>query len=349
MSVSSLNWDHHLVSVQSCFSNALNDPVYSDVTLVSDDFKSFQGHKVILSSCSKVFMELLKLSNPQSSPMIYLRGFSSNQISNILKFIYQGSVEVPTSDLTCFVEKAEELQLLNIRTKRDETGNGVTKEEIEEAYKEVNASNIENLKEVSMKKEMVDSLNSEEISDKVDLMVDQMIAQEMDDSLDSEGICDKVDQMIGQAPEYSNNDSFYFDVSPDDSMRDEKTKDEHINSLDLDSEEPRPEKNTYKADPHIESLLAEVHSYKGFHHCPHSGCDYKAKRKELIRNHLSSTHGGPKFYCPYQSCNRIYSNGGNLRSHTKSYHSCDKCPEKYEFNKDLRKHKKALHPNPYIN
>ena len=326
MSVSSLNWDHHLVSVQSCFSNALNDPVYSDVTLVSDDFKSFQGHKVILSSCSKVFMELLKLSNPQSSPMIYLKGFSSNQISNILKFIYQGSVEVPTTDLTSFVEKAEELQLLNIRTKRDETGNAVTNEKIEEAYQEVNASNIDSLNEVSMKKEM-------------------------DDSLDSEEICDNVDQMIAQAQEYpNNNDSFNFDVSPDESitMGDEKTKEEQINSLNLDLEEPGPEKNTYKADPHIESLLAEVHSYKGFHHCPHSGCDYKAKRKELIRNHLSSTHGGPKFYCPYQSCNRIYSNGGNLRSHTKSYHSCDKCPEKYEFNKDLRKHKKALHPNPYI-
>ena len=319
MSVSSLNWDHHLISVQSCFSNALNDPVYSDVTLVSDDFQSFQGHKVILSSCSKVFMELLKLSNPQSSPMIYLKGFSSNQISNILKFIYQGSVEVPTTDLTSFVEKAEELQLLNIRTKRDETN-----ENIEEAYKEVNASNIESLNEVSMKKETEDSSYSERI-------------------------CDEVDQMIAQAQENMINDSFNADVTPDESVEDEKTNEEHKNSLNLNSEEPGPEeKKVYKADPHIESLLAEVHSYKGFNHCPHSGCDYKAKRKELIRNHLSSTHGGPKFYCPYQSCNRIYSNGGNLRSHTKSYHTCDKCPEKYEFNKDLRKHKKALHPNPYM-
>ena len=68
-------------------------------------------------------MELLKLSNPQSSPMIYLKGFSSNQISNILKFIYQGSVEVPTTDLSSFVEKAEELQLLNIRTKGDNPSN----------------------------------------------------------------------------------------------------------------------------------------------------------------------------------------------------------------------------------
>ena len=326
MSVSSLNWDHHLISVQSCFSNALNNPVYSDVTLVSDDFQSFQGHKVILSSCSKVFMELLKLSNPQSSPMIYLKGFSSNQISNILKFIYQGSVEVPTTDLTSFVEKAEELQLLNIRTKRDETDNAITNENIEEAYKEVNASNIEieSLNEVSMKKETEDSLYSERI-------------------------CDEVDQMIAQAQENMINDSFNADVTPDESIEDEKTNEEHKNSLNLNSEEPGPEeKKVYKADPHIESLLSEVHSYKGFHHCPHSGCDYKAKRKELIRNHLSSTHGGPKFYCPYQSCNRIYSNGGNLRSHTKSYHTCDKCPEKYEFNKDLRKHKKALHPNPYM-
>ena len=60
-------------------------------------------------------MELLKLSNPQTSSMIYLKGFTSSQISNILKFIYQGCVEVPTTDLSSFVEKAEELQLLNIK------------------------------------------------------------------------------------------------------------------------------------------------------------------------------------------------------------------------------------------
>ena len=112
--------------------------------------------------------------------------------------------------------------------------------------------------------------------------------------------------------------------------------------------EPDPKKKVFQTDPHIESLLAEVHSFNGFNHCPHSGCDYKAKRKELIRNHLSSTHGGPKFHCQYESCDRIYSNSGNLRSHTKSYHNCDKCTEQYEFNKDLRNHKKQHHPNPYM-
>ena len=329
MSVSSLNWDHHLSSVQNCFSSALNDPIYSDVTLVSDDFKSFQGHKVILSSCSKVFMELLKLSNPQTSPMIYLKGFTSNQISNILKFIYQGCVEVPTTDLSSFVEKAEELQLLNIRTKGDNPSNvlNINNDKKEESCKEDDAS----FSEDSMKKEKPDLSDPDEI-------------------------CDEVSQIIEQAQEYPGISSYLeenFTMNTDESenhnstVEDENTEDP-TNAVVLNSEEPDPEKKIFKSDPHIESLLAEVHSYKGFHHCPHSGCDYKAKRKELIRNHLSSTHGGPKFHCPYESCNRIYSNGGNLRSHTKSYHSCDKCPEKYEFNKDLRKHKKALHPNPFM-
>ena len=321
MSVSSLNWDHHLSSVQNCFSSALNDPLYSDVTLVSEDFKSFQGHRVILSSCSKVFMELLKLSNPQSSPMIYLKGFTSNQISDILKFIYQGCVEVPTTELSSFVEKAEELQLLNIRTKKD----NIINEKLEESTMEVNAS----LNEDSLKKEIHDSTDPEEV-------------------------CNKVSQMLAQAQEYLNNDDANVEenfVLPPEVSENLYHNPENENKEDANKEEdngivPFPEKKTFVADPHIESLLAEVHSYKGFNHCPHSGCDYKAKRKELIRNHLSSTHGGPKFHCPYESCNRIYSNSGNLRSHTKSYHSCDKCPEKYEFNKDLRKHKKTLHPNP---
>ena len=347
MSVSSLNWDHHLSSVQNCFSSALNDPIYSDVTLVSDDFKSFQGHKVILSSCSKVFMELLKLSNPQTSSMIYLKGFTSNQISNILKFIYQGCVEVPTTDLSSFVEKAEELQLLNIKTKKDNLSNVVNNDKIEESCKEVNAR----LSEDSMNDKIEESYK--EVN--AELNEDSMKKEKPDFSNPDE-ICDEVNQILAQAQDYPGISSYFeenFTMTTDESenhnptIEDENTEGQE-NAVIVNSEEPDPEKKIFKSDPHIESLLAEVHSYKGFHHCPHSGCDYKAKRKELIRNHLSSTHGGPKFHCPYESCNRIYSNGGNLRSHTKSYHSCDKCPEKYEFNKDLRKHKKALHPNPFM-
>ena len=112
----SVNWEHYSQTIQSCFDNAFSDKTYTDVTLVSEDMKNFGSHRVILSSSSKTFQDILKMST-HSHPMIFLKGFNSSDISNILKFIYKGQVELPTKDLNSFVEKAQELKLLKIQEK----------------------------------------------------------------------------------------------------------------------------------------------------------------------------------------------------------------------------------------
>ena len=88
-------------------------------------------------------------------------------------------------------------------------------------------------------------------------------------------------------------------------------------------------------------LESSEKQYDGMHHC--MKCDYKTKRKELLRTHMSSNHDGPKIICPNQLCRRVYSSKANLRSHMKSCHNCDKCQETFDYNNDLKKHKRVAH------
>ena len=88
-------------------------------------------------------------------------------------------------------------------------------------------------------------------------------------------------------------------------------------------------------------LESSERQHDGQHHC--MKCDYKTKRKELLKTHMSSNHDGPKFVCPNQLCRRVYSSKANLRSHMKSCHNCDKCQETFDYNNELKKHKRVAH------
>ena len=59
---------------------------FYDVTLVSDDQKPFQAHRYVLSIFSPVLKNIL-FNNPQSHPLIYLRGVNHQELYSILQFI----------------------------------------------------------------------------------------------------------------------------------------------------------------------------------------------------------------------------------------------------------------------
>ena len=74
----SIDWrtfDSHLLHSSK---ELLNEKVFTDVTLVSDDMKTVRAHRIILSRASEVFKQLLEL-NPSSSPLLYLNGISSEK------------------------------------------------------------------------------------------------------------------------------------------------------------------------------------------------------------------------------------------------------------------------------
>ena len=54
---------------------------FTDVTLVCDDMRQFQAHKVVLSACSSVFKSIIN-DLPQISSVIYLRGIKHQEMTS---------------------------------------------------------------------------------------------------------------------------------------------------------------------------------------------------------------------------------------------------------------------------
>ena len=83
---------------------------FSDLTLVSDDLTTVQAHRSVLSAASPLLKKLLLMS-PSVQTQLYLKGISHHQLESLLKFIYYGEVQVPSSDITQFLQAGRDLQI----------------------------------------------------------------------------------------------------------------------------------------------------------------------------------------------------------------------------------------------
>ena len=63
-----LTWDQFEASVGNSFRDLLNDKDFADVTLVTEDDEQIKAHKVVLSTCSPVFKNIL-IKNHHQHPL----------------------------------------------------------------------------------------------------------------------------------------------------------------------------------------------------------------------------------------------------------------------------------------
>ena len=106
----SLKWNDY----QSNWNKALNelrkDTDFADVTLISDDKVKFSAHRILLSSCSKLFKFILK-GNVHGNSLLYLNGVNALNLGFILDYIYYGEVMVYQEQLDSFLESAQKLEI----------------------------------------------------------------------------------------------------------------------------------------------------------------------------------------------------------------------------------------------
>lgn len=105
-----MNWgDFQTNMARSCI-DWREDDEFTDVTLVSGDGKFHKAHKIILSSGSTFFMNILQnVKHPQ--PLIVLKGMNDHNLKAILDYLYCGEVTIHQEDLNNFFAEAEEYQL----------------------------------------------------------------------------------------------------------------------------------------------------------------------------------------------------------------------------------------------
>ena len=106
----SLKWNDFETNVSKSFRQLRNQTDFHDVTLVSSDQQQLSAHKLVLSSCSEYFKNILK-QNKHSNPLLCLEGISSMELTNVLDYIYNGELQIYQENLERFLEIAARFQL----------------------------------------------------------------------------------------------------------------------------------------------------------------------------------------------------------------------------------------------
>ena len=105
-----LKWNDFQTNVSNTFRKLRTSDNFYDVTLVSDDQQQVSAHKVVLSSSSEYFKNILT-SNKHSHPLLCLNGVNKGDLENILDFIYHGEIQIYQDHLDQFLEIAQRFQL----------------------------------------------------------------------------------------------------------------------------------------------------------------------------------------------------------------------------------------------
>ena len=117
----SLTWTDFGVNLSTALSLHRNESEFYDVTLVSDDQKLLSAHKVVLSSSSEYFKNILK-QNKHPNPLLCLEGINFNEMNSILDYVYHGEVNIYQDDLDRFLNIAERLKLEGLMSDRNSAG-----------------------------------------------------------------------------------------------------------------------------------------------------------------------------------------------------------------------------------
>ena len=105
-----LKWNDFQKNIVGSYHDLRKETDFCDVTLVCEEDKHIEAHRIILTACSPVFSSILK-RNKHSHPLIYMRGVKAKDLVAIVDFIYYGEANMYEDELGGFLALAEELQL----------------------------------------------------------------------------------------------------------------------------------------------------------------------------------------------------------------------------------------------
>jgi hypothetical protein len=105
-----LRWNDFHESLLSMLQDLRDEQDLVDVTLVCEGGHQVAAHRLILSACSDFFRRLLR-RNPAPNPIIVLWDMRAEDVGKILRFMYNGEVEVRQEHLNAFLSVAERLRV----------------------------------------------------------------------------------------------------------------------------------------------------------------------------------------------------------------------------------------------
>ena len=121
----SLKWNDFQTNALRTFSSLRAENDFFDVTLVCDDQKQISAHKLVLSSCSEYFKNILKQNN-HSHPLLCLADMNYDDLTNVLDYIYHGEAQIYQENLDRFLLIAQRLKLNGMLTNQTNEKNHET-------------------------------------------------------------------------------------------------------------------------------------------------------------------------------------------------------------------------------
>merc|ERR1712223_1624022 len=107
-----LQWSNHSNAFGAAMSKLRSNEPFCDVTLVSAKGEQFSAHKVVISACSTHLQSMLKpLPGWQHPVLIMPKDIPTEDLRDILAFMYSGEVHVERGRLQSFLRSAESLKV----------------------------------------------------------------------------------------------------------------------------------------------------------------------------------------------------------------------------------------------
>ena len=111
-----LTWDSYSDHLREAFKEMMTSNEFADVTLITDDKQQIRAHRNILSACSPVFKNILKLDSGNNNSVIYLRGIQHLEMESIIKFIYLGEARISEEKMSEFLTVSKNLEIEELST-----------------------------------------------------------------------------------------------------------------------------------------------------------------------------------------------------------------------------------------
>ena len=108
------NFPNHL---RELMYTMITNPASTDVTLVCDDQTQFRAHKIVLSSCSRLFQRMINNNfnnNGVSNTLIYLKGIKNQEMNALISFMYFGQASLKQERIKHFLNAAKDLEMKDI-------------------------------------------------------------------------------------------------------------------------------------------------------------------------------------------------------------------------------------------
>ena len=131
-----LKWNDFHSNVSKSFGLFRNEEYLHDVTIVGNDNRQVPAHKLVLSACSEYFRNIFK-NNKHPQTLVCIDGIASEELGNIMDYIYNGEVQIFQESLDRFLSIAQRLQL-NGLIGNDNENVHVKENEMKEVFEEEN-------------------------------------------------------------------------------------------------------------------------------------------------------------------------------------------------------------------